>query len=616
MAGLGIVMLGFSAPAYAQAPGDFDGSFGTGGSVMTQLGAGANPYSYGFAVDRQPDGRVIVAGEAIDSGGNYELSVARLNPDGSFDPSFGTGGKVVTQLGAGPTPFSSVHALALQPDGKIVLAGTATDSGGHYDLLVVRLNADGSFDSSFGPGGKVVNQLGAGPNPTSVEGGLALQPDGKIVVAGEATDSAGHYELLVARLNADGSFDTSFGTGGKVLTSVAPTTSADAYALALQPDGKIIVVGQGTDSAGNYELLVARLNADGGFDSSFGTAGKVVTQLGASSSPYSNARGVALQPDGRIIIAGDATDSSGYDRFMVARLNADGSFDSSFGTAGKVVTQLGAGTSPSSSVFALAVAPDGKLLVAGDASDSGGHDQVLVARLIGDLPPTASFTVSPDPGHAGQAMVFDAIGSNDPDGTIDAYHWSFGDGVAGTGVTAAHTFASPGSYTVALTVIDDDGLAASSAQTITVTAPGESRFPTASALRLTHVAQSHRRWREGRGRTRIGRIKHVPVGTTFRFTVNKAARMQFTFVQRLPGHRANGRCVARARRNRTSARCTRILTRGVLSLSVATGSHAVRFRGRISKRTRLKPGRYTLIITAHAATGRATAELAFTIVKG
>jgi uncharacterized delta-60 repeat protein len=338
------------------------------------------------------------------------------------------------------------------------------------------------------------------------------------------------------RLNTDGSFDSSFGTDGKLITQLGAGSDPDSWAdaLALQPDGKLVVAGEASDTGGRAQLLVARLNADGSLDSSLGTGGKAVTQLGTSSSysAASYAFALALQPDGKFVVAGKASDGGGHFQFLVARLNADGSIDPSFGTDGKLVTQLGAGTDPFSYAIALARQPDGKLVVAGGASESGGGLRFLVARLTGDEPPAPSFTAPP------------------------------------------------------------------------------------VAPRLTHVSQSHRRWREARALPRIARLRRAPLGTTFRFSLNEPSRVRFGFSRKLPGRRAGGRCVAVTRRNRHARRCTRSAGAGGLSFSAAAGFHTFRFQGRISRLRKLKPGRYTLTITATGAAGqRATARLAFVIVK-
>jgi uncharacterized delta-60 repeat protein len=207
--------------------------------------------------------------------------MVRLTPGGAFDGTLDGDGILVTQFGAGANPNSSINAVRVLPDGRILLAGGATNSSGGFDTLLARRNVDGSPDQSFGSGGKRMVQLGVGANASSGAIDMELQPDGKIVVAGPATDTdavqpdAG----FVARFDADGqALDSSFGIGGKYLGRFGTTDhQVTVSALSLQPDGKPMVVGDAHDNTQNLppsEAMVARLNVNGaGPDVGFGTNG-------------------------------------------------------------------------------------------------------------------------------------------------------------------------------------------------------------------------------------------------------------------------------------------------------------------------------------------------------
>jgi uncharacterized delta-60 repeat protein len=202
--------------------------------------------------------------------------VARYNANGSLDTSFDGDGKLTTAF----VSDGVAHDVAVQSDGKIVVAGY-TYSGSNNDFAVVRYNADGSLDTSFGAGGKVITDFGsAGDHGYS----LALQSDGKIVVAG-GTGAVGAYSLALARYNTDGSLDTSFDGDGRVSTAIG--SSSVGYGVAIQPDGKIVVTGEG--GTGNYYFAVARYNSDGSLDTSFDGDGRVTTAIGTPSRGRSGA---------------------------------------------------------------------------------------------------------------------------------------------------------------------------------------------------------------------------------------------------------------------------------------------------------------------------------------
>ena len=335
------VVLGGPAVALA-APGDLDPSFGTGGIVITSFG-GSDVAS---AVVIQPDGKLVVAGRT-NIAGNTVFALARYNPNGGLDPTFGTGGLVTTDFGSTDQAF----AVALQGDGKIVTAGRRGS-----DVIVARYNADGSVDSSFGSTtGRVITNFGA----TEQALALVLQPDGKIVVAGRTNRPApnGNFDFALARYEAAGTLDLTFGTAGLVTTDFGGSVDR-AFAMALQPDGKLVVAG---DSDANFAL--ARYNSNGSLDPGFGTGGKVITSFGGTDQ----ASAVILQPDGKIVVAGQ-TDTGVSIDFALARYLPDGSLDGAFGSGGRVTTNF-TGTSDDLGA-AVVLQSDGKIVVGGTSEDN------------------------------------------------------------------------------------------------------------------------------------------------------------------------------------------------------------------------------------------------------
>jgi uncharacterized delta-60 repeat protein len=336
-------------------PGSLDTSFGTGGTTTASIGVGS-PAPRSLAI--QPDGKMVVA--FSDVLGMSGFILARFKTDGSLDTTFNSTGIVST-----PVAATMSNAVALQPDGKILVAGSS-GSGSNSLFALARYNMDGHLDTTFNSTGIVTTLIGA----NSYANAIAIQPDGKIVVAGSSYSSP-IDSIALARYNANGSLDTSFNSSGIVTTLVG--SSSVANAVAIQPDGKIVVAG-GSYSGANQAVTLARYNANGSLDTTFTATGTVTTSIGMSSS----ANAVAIQPDGKIVVAGNS--SPGIDHsFTLARYDADGNLDTAFHSAGTVTTSIGT----SSYANAVALQPDGKIVAAGNSS-SGGSWSFVVARYTSE----------------------------------------------------------------------------------------------------------------------------------------------------------------------------------------------------------------------------------------
>jgi uncharacterized delta-60 repeat protein len=312
----GLAPAGDFALARYNPDGSLDTSFGSGGTVTTDF-FGLADAALG-AVLIQPDGKIIAVGVAQRGVAANEFALARYNPDGSLDASFGTGGKVTTDF---PNQFGSGNAVAgaaiLQPDGKIVAGGTAHDMFGQfYDFALARYNPDGSLDASFGAAGRVTTDIG----DTDSIASLALQPDGKIVAAGTAFDE----DFTIARYNSDGNLDPGFGSGGLAGATFTGLGGEFAADVAIQQNGKIVAVGRAAAFVGSdilFRFALVRLTADGSLDSSFGSGGKLTTDFGAESEAGASA--VLIQPDGRIVAGGDSSQGATSEDFALARYLGD-----------------------------------------------------------------------------------------------------------------------------------------------------------------------------------------------------------------------------------------------------------------------------------------------------
>lgn len=312
----------------AGAPGDLDPAFGNGGKVITDF------QWAGWASDLavQPDGKIVVAG------GGGDLAIARFNPDGTLDSLFGGGGIVTTNIGA----YVLSSEVGILPDGRIVASAWGLPVRSSWSAALVCYRPDGLLDQSFGVIAMTDFFLG----------GMAIQTDGRIILA--STSRSG---FVLVRYNPDGSNDTSFGSGGKLLLGI-PDFFPSPSAVTVQSDGRIVVAGSATGPglAESRQFAVIRLNSDGSLDPTFGTAGIARTDFPGDREGASE---ILLAPDGRILIAGSSGNQTSDDLALV-RYNSDGSLDTSFGDGGKVITDVDV----KDYVRDIALQPDGRIVVA------------------------------------------------------------------------------------------------------------------------------------------------------------------------------------------------------------------------------------------------------------
>ena len=362
-----IVALGDMRLARYNVDGTLDTTFGTAGQVAITLTGGLNDTTTDIAI--QQDGRIVVVGAGRPGGSNArnDFAIARFNRDGTLDATFGTGGKAYVDFFAN---HDVANEVLIQPDGLILAIGHAATAAGTNDFAVARLTTAGVLDTTFDTDGKV-NVNVAGDIDLAFTG--ALQADGAIVIAGEvAANNSNPSDTGLVRLLADGKLDTSFDNDGIVQIAFAADTD-EADDIAIQADGKIVIVGPVLVGS-TLDFMIARLNKDGSRDNSFGTAGLVTTGFGTLQD---FARAVAIQPDGLIVAAGDASSTTASD-FGIVRLRSDGTFDSSFGGGGSLVVDF---FGSSDGAATLALQSDGKIVAAG-AARNGTTTGVGLARIV------------------------------------------------------------------------------------------------------------------------------------------------------------------------------------------------------------------------------------------
>lgn len=395
---------GFGGAMVQMPTGQLDASFGTGGVVREADPAGGHDGEHAVAL--QADGKLLVGGLFIAAGDTArEAFLYRYTDSGTLDPSFDGDGRVRT-----PSLFR-IHEIIVQPDGKIIVAGM---SGwyGSFDFAAARYNTDGSLDAGFGTGGTISTSFGAGEDR-----GIAatLQPDGKLVVGGYASNGADD-DIALVRYTAAGALDSDFGSGGKIIAAIG-TGNDRGSDVKLQPDGRIVV--SATYATGvNDDIAVLRFNSDGTLDGTFSGDGMATTPIGAGND---TAAAVVIQTDGNILVAGDAVSVS--QDFAVVRFTPLGALDTAFDTDGIVIIPTDTYSDLATNVL---VQPDGRIVLTGTGLG------FQTARLT----PTGSL----DPSFDGDGIHRATIPTGDDNRSYDS---TFADGklvLVGMSYTAADGF--------------------------------------------------------------------------------------------------------------------------------------------------------------------------------
>lgn len=368
--GLVVSVVAVVLPTQAVAPGDLDPSFSGDGKQTTSI-RDADVLN---ALALQQDGKIIAAGSTTDFATGLDIALVRYKTDGSPDPTFDGDGIVTTNFAS---LGESATDVAVQPDGKIVVP---VDTQGTFFALA-RYTSTGSLDGAFDGDGKVTTTINGGNDYASA---IALQPDGKIVVAGR-TIGGGDADIAVLRYNANGTPDSTFSGDGQLTTNLG-STSDSATAVAIQPDGKIVVGGV-TNNGSNFDFAVARYLSDGTPDSTFDGDGKTSTPVVSGDDLLLD---LAIQRDGKVVAGGFARPTGGFADFAIVRYLSNGALDPTFDGDGKLKTDIGG---QDDEAHGLALQRDGRIVLSGLASNPGPTgDDFAVARYRSDgsLDPTFS----------------------------------------------------------------------------------------------------------------------------------------------------------------------------------------------------------------------------------
>ena len=445
---------GSASQAGGEAPGTatmaaLDSSFGQNGVLALPLSSDADDRL--LAVANGPDGNVYAAGWTS-PGGDNAMVLAKIGADGKLDPSFGQGGLATVNVAVGGKTVEVVRAVAVQPDGKIVISGPveknpkATGTAAKdTDIAVVRFDATGQPDASFGGDGVAIVDMGAGkavgesyiadnswgmaatggrivffgstPAPdrddadyaivgltsagaldpafgtngitkvdvnraTDNARGMVVQPDGKLVFAGYSRTAEGVIDPVLIRTTPDGKLDAGFGQDGVATASILPGGIAEAYGVALQGDKFVTTgYGRGADKEEKVDFLSMRFNADGSWDKTYGTDGLTRIDIAGDAD---RGRNLVVLSDGRILAVGSGSPTTGAVDAMVVMLDKDGKPVSGFGTDGRILSDLGG---PGDAWYGVALSAEGKSVTivgykgADPEATDGTKDDAAVARL-------------------------------------------------------------------------------------------------------------------------------------------------------------------------------------------------------------------------------------------
>ncbi len=389
--------------------GSPDPSFGIGGMVYFPV-AGQLPYAY--AVGMQSTGNIVVAGVIYDASLDGNAMVFRLLPDGSPDDSFSNNGLVYLDYGAG-FGFQSAWAMQVMGDDRIVIVGENGESG----IVCARLDAEGVPDPSFGTNGYAYAGV-----PFSTGLCVHVNTNGSVIAGGYRVDPNSESDWVLSRFDANGILDPTFGAGGTAILDMGGTDSEFMRGVDVLSDGRIAVCGYRNHNGPGTESIVALFASDGTPDPSFGTNGLIA--LPYSDPQWSQARSIVVGPDDKLIVAGFLSNSTPttLDDFLLVRILTDGTLDPTFGNGGEVITDL---SSANDRAYAMAIAPNGSIVLAGYATGSMGD--AAYARYLNDIGTNSAevdtdvhgLTIFPNP-TSGLAQVTTTLGRNARVELIDA----------------------------------------------------------------------------------------------------------------------------------------------------------------------------------------------------
>lgn len=331
--------------------------------------AGGDGWDEGLGIALDASGRILVTGRSENASSNPDMVIWRFLQDGTLDSSFGAGGVVVDDGAAGGSGSDVGNDIVVDPGGGVLVAGFSTNAAGNTDMVIWRYDASGSIDATFGTGGRVIHDGAAGGFLSDAAEAMDLDASGRIVVTGESASAAGDFDMVIWRYNADGTPDAAFGSGGVVVDAPGPGRD-EGVDLAHDGAGRILVTGRSLNAGGDFDMVVWRFDTGGNPDAGFG-GGRVIHDNAAGGSSNDQGNGLAVDSQGRILIAGFSGGPGGDPDMVIWRYNPTGTLDTSFGGVGWVVHHDAAGGDGTDQGHGIGVDTQAGILVAGRSDGPG-----------------------------------------------------------------------------------------------------------------------------------------------------------------------------------------------------------------------------------------------------
>jgi uncharacterized delta-60 repeat protein len=363
-----------------------DTTFNSVGYATHNGAAGGVGTDRGNSIAIQPDGKYVIAGNSRNAAANDDMAIWRYNSDGSLDTTFNSVGYAVHNSAAGGNSHDLGQSISIQSDGKYVVAGYSRNVAANNDMVIWRYNTNGSLDTTFNSVGYVVHNNAAGGNSHDLGQSISIQSDGKYVVAGYSRNVAANDDMAIWRYNTDGTLDTTFNSVGYATHhNAAGGNGSDVGSLiAIQSDGKYVITGYSLSAATNTDMVIWRYNSDGSLDTTFNSVGYAVHAGAAGGSAADAGNSIAVQAEGKYVVTGYSTNAAADQDMVIWRYNTDGSLDTTFNSVGYTVHNSAAGGIGSDIGSLIVIQVDGKCVVSGYSTNAAANHDMAIWRYNSD----------------------------------------------------------------------------------------------------------------------------------------------------------------------------------------------------------------------------------------